>query len=363
MQISIVLLLLLSAPIQALELAAARHTCEFLTGDVIPGSILRFSDFVRMNDGAEIYVRVDEPKEPPKGWFYLKHGLMETHFSFNRIAEGLIKQGYGVIRGDSRGFGRSLVNEIERLESTTWLYSLDVSTPLSRYVDDDKTTLRFLKNSLHIERPRLVGHSAGAALVMSLLSDAEGRGLVTPKATLLAPYIYRLDYYNAEKILYFGFTPPVFLTTVAKYVPRAVLHNTEQFFDRFLADPGLKMAFKDYFDTVILNRELRVPAGSLSRVRRRHVDRGIAFVKTLREFNAWDTLEGLPPEVGLDLIYGDLDKLVVPEFAERLGYTLVKRGGQSVAVHADHDVLNKATNDVVNHLTGGVVTAPSAPLN
>jgi pimeloyl-ACP methyl ester carboxylesterase/mannose-6-phosphate isomerase-like protein (cupin superfamily) len=100
-------------------------------------------------DGAELYVEIEG--EGPA--LVLVHGLGLSGALWNRVAEAL-GGGYTIVRVDLRGAGRS--READRTDLT-----------LSRWASD----LAAVLEGLELERPTLVGHSLGAAILLKLTLD------------------------------------------------------------------------------------------------------------------------------------------------------------------------------------------------
>jgi pimeloyl-ACP methyl ester carboxylesterase len=346
-----VLLLLMLTALPQTGRAVAVDSGEFCEFQMAPSTDLAreiYADFMRLPNGVELFVKVEKPAgRKPKGWFFLVHGLLGSHRSYDTLAKRLLRNGYGVARMDLEGFARSLQR---RMDNDYYFQAPDFFR-YGSHVADLKLLLKELKNRFGISRPQVVGHSMGGGLALALLADPEGAALAGEHATVIAPYIYRLDYYLAEKYAYMGWAPPFLLTSLDGLVPNIVRMAPEFLFDTFISDPQMYALLSDYFNRVIVTRELNISRWKLSRVRNRHVNSAMASIKGLRDFNAYNALDKIPAGTRVDLFYGDADPLVERRWAFRLGRLINSRGGRVTEFEAGHELLDEVPDQLAESLT------------
>ncbi|MCJ8278018.1 MAG: alpha/beta fold hydrolase, partial [Bdellovibrionales bacterium] len=138
-----------------------------------------------------------------------------------QVANRALADGYGVVRVDLHGHARTLVQN-----TRTSTESLDVSTSYKTNVTDVIQVLKAVKRDYGIDKPYLVGHSYGGGIVTAVAAHPFGKYLISNEVTVIAPYIYRIDGYQAETRLYFlGGLP--FLKLVKRLLPSRVRAQLE----------------------------------------------------------------------------------------------------------------------------------------
>lgn len=325
--------------------------CAFRLGNPPAYLETRFSDFVTLPNGHEMFVRIDEQRglRKPRGWFLLVHGLLETHRSFDQVAELLVARGYGVVRPDLPGFGRSLLREIQNTETRGRNFYPESIIRYQSQVTDLVLLLEYLRTNRGIAQPDLVGHSMGGALVLAMAVDPRATDLIGQRVTGVAPYIYRVDFDMLEFIIYLGFNPVVRLNTVSQYIPPLVKASSSMLMGG-LMEQQLRSGLNDYFDEKILRRELNVDPEHHIGVRRRFVTSAIAAKRGLDEYNAYDLIYKLPPGKRYDLVYGENDPLIRKGAALQFGERVQAYGGQVLGLDTDHDVTEKQASALVERL-------------
>lgn len=312
-----------------------------------------FAGFIKVSSGVEIFTRIEKPKwRRVKSWFFLVHGLMDTHRAYDQITEKLLADGYGIIRVDLPGFGLTLEHSIQQAHQNGRPY---VPPVYSNYRDDVtmlKDILVHLRDDFHISRPQLVGHSMGGGLVLALLADPSAHDLVAPDSTVIAPYVYRLEYYLAEKIALFGFTTSSQLPTLDDWMPSMLRLAPEYLMDLMVTNHQLRVAFGDFFDRLVKSRQIVLSPARLSSLREQTVENGLAVMKGLRELNSLDMARNLPSGIKVNLVYGDHDEVVEKGLARKLGYSLSLRGGQVFEVNAGHMILEEQPELVTRLILG-----------
>jgi pimeloyl-ACP methyl ester carboxylesterase len=309
--------------------------CQALFGTRIGQANELFSGYVRVSSGNELFLRVDSPGwAHPKRWILLIHGLMSSHKSYETIGPQLVEEGVGIIRVDLRGFSRSLLREWQLAREKGFELKAPTEIHFSEYVSDIIDILTFLDHRFRIRRPEIAGHSMGGGLTVALMADPRGRALLTPRETLIAPYVYRLEYRAAERFT-FGNLPVSNLFALEEFTPSVLRHETERFVD-FLSEPQLRAVLGVYFDDFVRAGLVDYGDEPSSQFRSLQIDYGIAAVKGLRGLNSLQLLSQLPSEVQTDLFFGTYDHIVDRGLALRLGTLVRSRGGQVIEVDAGH---------------------------
>ncbi|NJL26090.1 MAG: alpha/beta fold hydrolase [Calothrix sp. SM1_5_4] len=307
-------------------------------------------DFVRLPSGSELYVRVEEPAwNQPRKWFFLVHGMLDNQHSYDDLAELLLNRGYGVVRMDLRGFGRSLNREIEHASAIGQRFSPDSFLDYRSQVRDLAELLDYIRDVYDIRRPHLVGHSMGGGLVMSLLANPEIKRLVAPRATVVAPYVYRLEYYQAEKFAYMGLPLPNPLFLFESLIPEPMRMAPQFLMDTLLNDGAMRITFASFFDEGTA-KETGIPTAKLSEMRDHHISMAIAAVKGLRGLNSLSVIESIPREVQLDLVYGRKDSVLEEGLARKLALGIQRRGGRAYGLDTDHMITRNAPEELLQIL-------------
>jgi pimeloyl-ACP methyl ester carboxylesterase len=130
-----------------------------------------FAGFVQIKKGLELYVEYDKPKAG-KPTLVLLNGLTYSTAQWKLFADALTSKGYGVVRYDMQGMGRTLLKYAPAVEPIQ----------LRTQVKD----LQLLLAALKIEKPyNLVGLSYGGGVGIAF--SAQYPELIN-KAFIMAPY-------------------------------------------------------------------------------------------------------------------------------------------------------------------------------
>ena len=349
-------LIILATPATAFShqfLVPSTQDCEQVLSATPEGARQEFAGFIKVSSGSEVFTRIERPKwRRAKGWFFLVHGLMDTHRAYDRIATQLLSEGYGVVRIDLPGFGFTLEHAIQLAHDNGRPY---VPPVYSNYRDDLtvlKDVLVHLRDDFKISQPQMVGHSMGGGLVLALMAEPSARELVAPEATVIAPYVYRLEYYLAEKIAFFGFTTQGQLPTLDDWMPSMLRLAPEYLMDLMVTNHQLRIAFGEFFDRLIQSRQITLSPSRLAALRKQTVENGLAVMKGLRELNSLNIARALPEGTKVNLIYGDHDEVVEKGLARKLGYSLSLRGGRIFEVNAGHMILEDQPELVTRLIVG-----------
>lgn len=111
--------------------------------------------FVKMRDGAELYVQVKETGSPV--WIVATHGVGE-HMERHKYLPDLFGHDFNIFQYDLRGHGRSTGRRT---------YVSDFSD----YMEDLKEIIRFLQEKYRMERYILFGHSMGALITCAYMQN------------------------------------------------------------------------------------------------------------------------------------------------------------------------------------------------
>src|ERR1044072_3789287 len=111
----LLLLFLTALPLMCRAVAIdSGELCEFQMAPATELAREIYSDFMQLPGGAALFVKVEKPAgRKPKGWYFLVHGLLGSHRSYDSLAKRLLRSGYGVARMDLEGFARSLQRRID----------------------------------------------------------------------------------------------------------------------------------------------------------------------------------------------------------------------------------------------------------
>lgn len=201
-------------------------------GQIQPSKVL-FEGFVRATGGREMYARIDRPtKGQVKGWIYLQHGLMDNSAKWDPIARILLEKGYGVIRIDLHGHGQTLLRAMEKGEPVpaTW----DASV----LAHDLATVLGSLEKKYKIEKPSIVGHSLGGGLTIAMASVPEYANLFGDVMLPIAPYVFRMDWRQIEKIADLNPVTSFWVRSIQQALPDSVRSVVEA----VTTDPAMDLA-------------------------------------------------------------------------------------------------------------------------
>lgn len=111
--------------------------------------------FVKMRDGAELYVQIKETGSPV--WILATHGIGEHMGRHNYIPE-LFGHDFNIFQYDLRGHGRSTGKR-------AWIQDF------SQYMEDLKEIIRFLEEKYRMDRYILFGHSMGALITCAFMQN------------------------------------------------------------------------------------------------------------------------------------------------------------------------------------------------
>lgn len=330
---------------------AKTESCELALAPTPLMGVETFSNFVALPSGTEMYVRMQKPRfREPKGWYFLIHGLMDSHRAYDSVAKNLIHEGFAVVRMDLKGFARTLHRDVEKAVAKGKTYEAPLFIDFKDQVRDLKDLLIYLRNSHGVQDPHIVGHSMGGGLAMALLADTDIQPLVGRRATLIAPYVYRLEFYLMEKFLFGALPVAHSIPDLQFFVPPMFKFGSEFLTDTFIANAAMSEAFGALFDQLAEARLAKIDPKDWEVVRKRHIDAAIAAVKGLRELNSMDLVRQIPPDMQVDLIYGNQDKVVDETLARRLGRRLTARGGLEFALDTGHMTLNENPKQVARIL-------------
>lgn len=111
--------------------------------------------FVKMRDGAELYVQIKETGSPV--WIVATHGIGE-HMERHKYIPELFGHDFNIFQYDLRGHGRSTGKR-------AWVQDF------SEYMEDLKEIIRFLEEKYRMDRYILFGHSMGALITCAFMQN------------------------------------------------------------------------------------------------------------------------------------------------------------------------------------------------
>lgn len=111
--------------------------------------------FVKMRDGAELYVQIKETGSPV--WIVATHGIGE-HMGRHKYIPELFGHDFNIFQYDLRGHGQSTGKRV-------WIQDFAV------YMEDLKEIIRFLEEKYRMDRYILFGHSMGALITCAFMQN------------------------------------------------------------------------------------------------------------------------------------------------------------------------------------------------
>jgi alpha-beta hydrolase superfamily lysophospholipase len=111
--------------------------------------------FLKMRDGAELYVQIKETGSPV--WIIAIHGIGE-HMDRHKYIPELFGHDFNIFQFDLRGHGRSTGKR-------AWVQDF------SQYMEDVKEIVRFLEDKYRMNRYILFGHSMGALIACAFMQN------------------------------------------------------------------------------------------------------------------------------------------------------------------------------------------------
>jgi pimeloyl-ACP methyl ester carboxylesterase len=131
-------------------------------------------------DGHALYAEYDAPM-PGCPTLVLLNGLSDSTSNWDRLIRCFKKPGYGILRFDFRGQGRSLLQELKEHESFDEAIT----------VEEQSRHLELILDYFGITEPiHIIGMSYGGGIALYFASHFPGK---VKKLVLVAPYLIRLD--------------------------------------------------------------------------------------------------------------------------------------------------------------------------
>lgn len=127
--------------------------------------------FLKMRDGAELYVQIKESGSPV--WIIATHGIGE-HMDRHKYIPELFGHDFNVFQYDLRGHGRSTGKRA---------YVEDFSL----FMEDLLEITRFLKEKYRMDRYVLFGHSMGALITCSFMQNYVDNNIYPERVIVNAP--------------------------------------------------------------------------------------------------------------------------------------------------------------------------------
>lgn len=203
----------------------------------MPSTIL-FEGYIGTSDAREMFARIDRPKgHEPKRWIYLQHGLMDNSAKWDPIAKVLIGRGYGLIRIDLHGHGKTLQRALEKNQATPVAWEARV------LLADLANVLATLEKKFGIARPAVVGHSLGGGLALAMTAIREYAGLLGDVVVPIAPYVYRLDWRQIEKVADLHPVTSFWIRSMRQALP----HSFRASLEAVTTDPAMDRAMSKSF--------------------------------------------------------------------------------------------------------------------
>jgi acylglycerol lipase len=127
--------------------------------------------FLKMRDGAEIYVQVKESGSPV--WIIATHGIAE-HMDRHKYLPELFGHDFNILQYDLRGHGKSTGRR-------AWIGDF------SLYMEDLKELIGYLKEKFRMDRYVLFGHSMGALITSAFIQRYVDENAYPERVILNAP--------------------------------------------------------------------------------------------------------------------------------------------------------------------------------
>ena len=127
--------------------------------------------FMKMRDGAELYVQIKETGSPV--WIVATHGIGE-HLDRHKYIPELFGHDFNIFQYDLRGHGRSGGRR-------AWIQDF------SLYMEDLKEIVRFLEEKYRMNRYVLFGHSMGALITCAFMQNFVEENLYPERLVVNAP--------------------------------------------------------------------------------------------------------------------------------------------------------------------------------
>ncbi len=289
---------------------------------------------------------------------------MDSHVGWDRVANRALKDGYGVIRVDLQGHARTLNWQFQKNE-----HPLNAHTNYRTNVTDVVQILKRIKSQFGIRKPYLVGHSYGGGIATAIAAHPFGKNLIASNLTVIAPYVYRIDGFKAESIVYFFGGLP-FLNFLRKLIPESIKSHIESVTTDPLIDRFMEKMYRKHFISLL---EKRVPlyrrssidsylAQDMRTYRRlknereeiieRHVQAAINITKGIRHYDGRETVDQLSPNLSMNIILGKEDKLVPVELEMEFLKALERSGisNRLLELNTGHMVINEAPRATLNFI-------------
>jgi pimeloyl-ACP methyl ester carboxylesterase len=196
-----------------------------------------YTGYVKV-DGHALYAEYDAPM-PGCPTLVLLNGLSDSTENWNRLIAALKKPGYGFLRFDFRGQGRSLEYEIKERGS------FDDSV----HVEDQSRHLELILNHFGISEPlHMVGMSYGGGVAIHFAAVHPER---VRKLILVAPYVIRLDQAlpisrmwvgQIEMMRGMGLFPGSSLEVAQRWYNQFLNHYMDHRFRRAISDETVRKA-------------------------------------------------------------------------------------------------------------------------
>ena len=292
-----------------------------------------FSGFIKSPKEDYLYGEVRVPKrfKNPKGFYLLLHGLLDSSSRWGSVEQGLLEAGYGVIKLDLLGHGKSLERHYK--EKGDLSKEIDYRDQLEAIM----AFLKLLKKDYSVERPNVMGHSYGGGLAMALAAHPQYSKAIGNQLVLVAPYVYRLDHYHQIKTVS---DSAGFFTGVVEAWTSEIVKNVGDKMDP-ITDGFVKDGFSEYLQ---IN-------GMSSRVEESvAVDAALAVTKGIRDFDARVDVEQIRKVMDVRLIIGSRDT-VSPEALEVELYNSFVGGAKKSLLNimgAGHLLTTEAPGVIIN---------------
>ncbi len=282
-----------------------------------------------------------------KNTLVLLHGLGDSMYHLEAMADLAIRSGMGVLRVDLHGHGRTLSEFVKR----------HGDIPAELNFRDNIEDVRDLIKYLNLKQVSILGHSYGGGIAFGLAVELQNvRGIVVRSLHMLAPYVQRIDKFfsdyvkspqflvnNAGKVLESSgvssgtvntiMGPLFFMASqlamnvqfLQSSVRRALLldQTKDIFLDPWM-DGFMRMTYREYF-LITEHKKGKVLSDTEREDINLKVEAAIKATKGIRGFDLLDRALGLPKKLPpLQIIGGKADQLVVEEqlkdFAFRLDH-------------------------------------------